>query len=259
MKNAEQWRPTRFVITARGLRASRDPAQVGIGSRFIGDLQAQSYERAIRDHARGRLLDMGCGNVPLYGVYQGFVEENVCIDWANTSHPSIHLDFEFDLGGKLPFENGSFDTVLLTDVLEHLAEPVAAIGEAARILRSGGKIIIGVPFFYWIHEEPHDYHRYTEFALRRMCQLSGLCVVELQAYGGLPEIFCDLTAKALERLPRPLAVMLRPIHSSFSRIDATWPARKMSERSKRAFPLGYLLVAQKPTHSGESQHVPAMK
>jgi len=150
-----------------------------------------------------------------------------------------------DLGGKLPFEDESFDTILLTDVLEHLAEPVAALGEAARILRLGGKLIIGVPFFYWVHEAPHDYHRYTEFAMQRMCQLSGLGVVDLQAYGGLPEILCDLTAKAFELLPRPLPLILRPIHTAVSLLDYTWLARKLSERSKRVFPLGYMVVAQK--------------
>jgi len=245
MKNAERWCPTKFVTTPRGLRASRDPRHLGIGSRFIGDLLAQSYERAIRTHARGRLLDMGCGEVPLYGVYRDVVEENVCIDWAGSIHPCVHLDFVVDLGGMLPFEDQHFDTILLTDVLEHLAEPVTAIGEAARILRPGGKLIIGVPFFYWIHEAPHDYHRYTEFAMRRMCRLSGLSVVDLRAYGGLPEILCDITAKTLEHLPRPMPVILRPIHTVLSLLTYSAPVRKLSERSKQHFPLGYLLVAQK--------------
>ncbi len=245
MKNVESWRPTKFVSTARGLRASRDPKRVSISSRFIADISAQCYERAIRAHARGRLLDMGCGHVPLYGVYRDLVQENVCIDWANTLHPNIHLDFEVDLGGKLPFENESFDTILLTDVLEHLAEPAGAMSEAARLLRVGGKLIIGVPFFYWVHEEPHDYHRYTEFALQRMCRLCGLTVEELNIYGGLPEILFDITAKGLEFLPRPLPAMLRPFHTAALLLDATWPVRKLSERSKPVFPLGYVVVAEK--------------
>jgi SAM-dependent methyltransferase len=245
VKNAERWRPTKFVKTGRGLRASRDRSQVMISSRFVADLAAQWYERAIRTHACGRLLDMGCGQVPLYEVYRDLVQENICIDWANTLHSSIHLDFEVDLGSKLPFADGSFDTILLTDVLEHLPEPVRATCEAARILRSGGKLIIGVPFFYWIHEAPHDYHRYTEFALRRMCQLSGLSVVELEAYGGLPEILHDLTAKGLEHLPRPLPGLLRPLHLAASMLHSTPVVKKISERSKRAFPLGYVVIAEK--------------
>jgi hypothetical protein len=119
----------------------------------------------------------------------------------------------------------------------------------ARILRSGGTLIIGVPFFYWIHEAPHDYHRFTEFALKRMLALSGLRVEDLQAYGGLPEILCDLTIKALGHLPRPLSVILRPLTTAMSLLDSLWPARQISERSRGAFPLGYLVVAQKPVAS----------
>jgi SAM-dependent methyltransferase len=145
----------------------------------------------------------------------------------------------------LPFEDASFDTILLTDVLEHLTEPAEAVREAARILRVGGKLIAGVPFFYWIHEEPHDYYRYTEFALRRFCQSSGLNVLDLQPYGGLPEVLCDLAAKGLELLPRPLPALLRPFQTVAAWLDATWPARKLSGRSRWSFPLGYLVIAQK--------------
>jgi len=101
MKNAVRWHPTKFVNTARGLRASRDPKQVTISFHFITDIQAQWYERAIRIHARGRLLDMGCGEVPLYGVYRDLVQENVCIDWADTLHPvSISTSWSISAGSS---------------------------------------------------------------------------------------------------------------------------------------------------------------
>jgi SAM-dependent methyltransferase len=245
MKSVESWQPTKFVQTAKGLRASRDPKQVIVRSRFIADIQASSYDRALRIHARGRLLDMGCGQVPLYGVYRDLVQESVCIDWANTIHPCKYLDFVVDLGGKLPFEDEKFDTILLTDVLEHLAEPVLAMGEIARILRPDGKVIVGVPFFYWIHEAPHDYYRYTEFALRRMCRVTGLDVIDLQAYGGLPEILCDLTLRSLDNLPFTRGKFVRPFQALASLLDATQFAKKISEHSKPRFPLGYLVVAQK--------------
>jgi SAM-dependent methyltransferase len=254
MKNAELWHSTKFVTTTQGLMASRDPEQIGIGSRFIGDIQAKSYERALRDHARGRLLDVGCGKVPLYGVYRDLVQENVCVDWQNTLHPSIHLDYVVDLGVPLPFEDESFDTILLTDVLEHLAEPSMALKEMARILRPDGKLIIGVPFFYWIHEAPHDYHRFTEFALRQMCKVTGLDIVSLRAYGGLPEILCDLTAKFFESLPRPLPRILRPVHTLASLFDTTRFARRLSDRSRQSFPLGYLVVGRKIRPAASTSH-----
>jgi len=247
MKHCELWRPSRFVNTRKGLRASRDPREVIRGSRFITDILAQSYERIIRLHAKGRLLDMGCGKVPLYGVYRDLVEETICIDWSGTLHPSVHLDYETDLSGPLPFDNESFDTILLTDVLEHLPEPRATIAEAARILRRNGELIIGVPFFCWIHEAPHDYHRYTEFAIRRMCHLSGLRIVHCEAYGGLPEAICDLAAKAGMYLPWLPRVMFLHLHAVAASLTHTSFAKLVSQKTKCTFPLGYLAVAQKLT------------
>ena len=64
-------------------------------------------------------------------------------------------------------------------------------------------------------------------------------------YGGLPEILCDLTAKTIEHLPRPLNALLRPFHIAASLLDSTSLVQALSERSKRAFPLGYVVVAEK--------------
>ena len=229
----------------RVLRASRNPAHVSISSRFVVDMVAPYYENAIRAHAQGRLLDMGCGYVPLYDIYRDLVSENICIDWEKTPHVNPYLDQMVDLTEALPFESASFDTVLLTDVLEHIPEPTNLMCEIARILRPRGKLILGVPFLYWLHEAPHDYYRYTEYALRRFCQLSGLRVAELVPYGGAPEVVLDLISKGLNFFPRPLAASLRPLHAIASLICKTVPVRKLSERTKSFLPSGYVLSAEK--------------
>jgi SAM-dependent methyltransferase len=245
LRNIDRWRPTKFVREGRRLRASRNPAHVSISSRFAADIVAPYYESAIRAHAQGRLLDMGCGYVPLYDAYSDLVSESICIDWENSPHDNPHLDQIVDLAGALPFESATFDTVLLTDVLEHIPVPMNLMCEITRILRPGGKLILGVPFLYWLHEVPHDYYRYTEFALRRFCQLSGLRVVDFVTYGGLPEVLLDLTSKGLNFFPRPLAVSLRPLHTLASLLCKTKLVCKLSERSKSSFPLGYVVSADK--------------
>jgi SAM-dependent methyltransferase len=245
LRNVEHWHPTKFVRVGHVLRASRDPADVSISSRFVADVVAPYYDRAIHAHAHGRLLDMGCGYVPLYDTYRDLVSENICIDWQNTAHVNPYLDQMVDLTGTLPFDSGSFDTVLLTDVLEHIPDPMNLMCEIARILRPNGKLILGVPFFYWLHEVPHDYYRYTEFALRRFCQLSGLRVVEIVPYGGLPEVLLDLISKGLNFFPHPLAASLRPVHTVASLLSKTYPVRKLSERTRSSLPLGYVMSAGK--------------
>ncbi len=245
MRDPKHWKPTKFVRTKRGLRGSRDPHQVGVASRFITDIIAQHYERVIRSHANGRLLDLGCGHVPLYETYRDLVRDNVCVDWQRSPHASPYLDLIVDLNERLPFEDSLFDTVLLTDVLEHISEPMQLMCEIARLLRPGGKLILGVPFLYWLHEVPHDYYRYTEYTLRRFCRRCGLTINEIEPYGGLPEVLIDLTSKGLELFPRPLAWFLRLAHTSLSMLSNNLVCRKLSEWSKREYPLGYVLVAQK--------------
>jgi len=255
MKRPEAWRPSKFVPGPRGLRASRSLRWVSVSSRLIADLQAANYARALLAHARGHLLDIGCGEVPLYAVYRPLINDVTCIDWEHTRHPSPHVDLKADLNAPLPLADESIDTILATDVLEHLADPASAVAEAARILRPDGKLIVGVPFFYWVHEQPYDYYRYTEFALRRLAEQSGLNVLELNPYGGIPEILCDIIAKTINfYAPSLLTPFLWPIYSAALIWNATPWARRLSRRSQRSFPLGYILVAQKPapTHDVEN-------
>ena len=69
----------------------------------------------------------------------------------------------------MPVSSESIDGALMSEVLEHIAEPQSAIDEVFRILKPGGQFIGSVPFLcQGIHADPHDYYRYTEPALRRM-------------------------------------------------------------------------------------------
>ena len=242
MRNREAWRPGRFLVTKKGLKASRDSRQVGLGSRFIGDLQGVEYARAIRSHARGLLLDLGCGNVPLYQFYRDLVTDNVCVDWVHTSHKSEHLDHECDLNQELPLPSGHFDTILATDVLEHIADPDRLWQEMSRLVRPGGKIILTVPFLYWIHEAPHDYARYTEFQLNRFCERHGLGVASLKACGGSVEAILDIIAKHLA-FSRVLSAIHLGVSKGIVRLIA---GREFYKRIARQFPLFYVLVAEKP-------------
>ena len=97
MRNKEKWSPSKYIHKKGKLVASRDRKEVGIGSRLIADLVAELYDRNLKQHAKGKLLDLGCGNVPLYGAYRELVTDNICVDWGNTLHKSEYLD---EVGSK---------------------------------------------------------------------------------------------------------------------------------------------------------------
>jgi SAM-dependent methyltransferase len=246
MRNQEKWESSKYIYKKGKLIASKDPKEVGAGSRLITNLIADLYDDNLRQHAKGKLLDLGCGKVPLYAAYREFVTDNICVDWGNTLHENEYLDYELDLTENLPFSDSEFDTIILSDVLEHIPVPEQLWREMARILSRKGKIIINVPFFYWLHEQPHDYFRYTEFALRRFVETSGLRLIQLEPIGGAPEVMTDFIAKNILRLPKlghSLALVAQWFMLGFIR---TKFGKKLSEATSSNFPLGYFVIAEKP-------------
>ena len=58
---------------------------------------------------------------------------------------------------SIPLKDNSFDTILCTEVLEHLPDPNKAINELTRLLKSGGKLILTAPFASLVHFAPYHY------------------------------------------------------------------------------------------------------
>lgn len=245
MRDSDKWRPSKYVRRGGRWRASRDPAVLGPASRLNADLVVALYELHLPGLAQGALVDLGCGSVPLYGLYGPHVDSVTCIDWANSPHPSRHLDLQADLSTPLPLADRSFDTVILSDVLEHVPEPRHLWAEMARLLRPDGCVLMNVPFLYGLHEVPHDYGRYTSFALRRMADEAGFDVEQLVAAGGSLHVLANLLAKHLVHLPllgTPLALALQ----GCAALPDRWAwGRRFAALSAERFPLGYFMVARR--------------
>jgi SAM-dependent methyltransferase len=242
MKNRAHWQPTKFEMHRGRLRGARDARELGVGSRLISDLVAALYQAHLPSHAAGRLLDLGCGKVPLYAAYAPFVAEITCVDWAE----GAHIDQTCDLSQPLPFADAAFDTIVLSDVLEHVPDPALLWREMARVLAPGGKLVMNVPFYYSVHAHPHDYYRYTNFALERFVTLNALEVICLLPVGGLIEIVADLFAKAFSKLPRigpPLAMLTQWVVGAFGRTPL---GARVARVSSKHFPFGYFMIAQRP-------------
>lgn len=138
---------------------------------------------------RGRLLDVGCGTKPYEPLFAPYVTEYCGIENRATlaaTHDArtAAADFYYD-GERLPFEDSSFDVVLSVSVLEHTPRPELLFGEMARVLKPGGRMLQHVPFSFRMHEEPHDYFRFTPYALRAYCLRNRLDVIDILPQGSL--------------------------------------------------------------------------
>lgn len=246
MKNIELWKPSKFIRINGKLRGIKDRGILGIYSRLNVDLIAQFYDQNLKLYVKGKLIDLGCGRVPLYESYKDYADEIICVDWENTQHQNLFLDYEMDLNKQLLFPDGTFDTIILSDVFEHIRKPENLMKEMYRILKINGKLLMNVPFFYWLHEVPFDYFRYTEFALRTMAEDYGFRIIKLEPLGGIPEIFADMISKLVIKVP-VLGVSIGWILYHFTLFFIkTRIGIKVSRKTAKYFPIGYAMIVEKP-------------
>ena len=107
-----------------------------------------------------RVLNIGSG-----GPIQEIIESSLDFEITNIDNDlARNPDFVMDVT-KLKFDNNSYDLVIMMEVLEHVKEPKKAISEIYRVLRPNGQLILSTPFILGIHDEPHDYYRFTKYGL----------------------------------------------------------------------------------------------
>jgi SAM-dependent methyltransferase len=126
-------------------------------------------------HLSGRVLDVGCG----IGDMLRFRPETIGVDinpqtvaWCRHQGLAAH-QMEPD---KLPFAAGTFDGLILDNVLEHIAEPRPLLGEARRVLKPAGRVLAGVPGEKGYRSDPDHKIFYDEAGLVRLMEDNGfLC------------------------------------------------------------------------------------
>lgn len=106
------------------------------------------------------ILDIGCGagGKTLYYASQG-AKKVYGIDVvpryeeeanALAQEKGLEDRFQFILGdaAKLPFEENSFDTIIMNDAMEHVDQPLVVLKECYRVLKPGGKLYVNFPPYY---------------------------------------------------------------------------------------------------------------
>jgi 2-polyprenyl-3-methyl-5-hydroxy-6-metoxy-1,4-benzoquinol methylase len=130
----------------------RTSAQYAVRKPLLEWLQAQDV--------RGlRVLDVGCGDRPYERLLQG-ATEIVGFDVPGNPHADLHGSID-----AIPVEDASFDLVLCLQVLEHVADPAAAVRELRRVVKPGGRVLLSTHGVYPYHPNPNDFWRWTQDGL----------------------------------------------------------------------------------------------
>ncbi len=95
-----------------------------------------------------------------------------------TTDPDIVSD-----ASAIPLPENSCDIVILGEVLEHVPDPLLVLKETHRLLKSGGTLLITVPFMYPVHADPFDFGRYTEYFWQKAAKEIGFKKIEVERQG----------------------------------------------------------------------------
>jgi len=193
-----------------------------------------------------RILDAGAGDAPYRELFAHC--DYVTADWENSPHAhAAAADIRSSLEA-LPIEAGVFDAVLVTQVLEHVADPARVLSELYRVIRPGGRLYLTVPLVWELHEEPHDYFRYTPHGLRHLVAGAGFTVETITPRNGYFTTLAGLTRAAASAIWRDtggretertlahrLLLLITMILPAFDELD-----------EHRLLPLGYECTAARP-------------
>ena len=124
---------------------------------------------------KGRVLDVGCGRKPYRHLVPA--QEYIGLELDTPELRDLGAADLYYSGGAFPVAAESFDTVICSQVLEHIFTPADFLREIRRVLRPGGKLLLTTPFAWDEHEQPHDFARYSSFGLRTLLQQNGFEVV----------------------------------------------------------------------------------
>jgi SAM-dependent methyltransferase len=130
-------------------------------------------------YVKGNTLDIGCGHKPYEKTFFAGASNYVGMDYlTDRSQPDI-----VGSATEIPLPDSSFDTVVCTEVLEHVPDPAKAFSQVYRVLKPGGNLILSTPMYWPRHEVPYDYYRYPYDGLLHLVNESGFELIELYNRG----------------------------------------------------------------------------
>ena len=186
-------------------------------------------KRAHDDLGAYRLLDVGCGQKPYEPLFAPYVASYIGVDPVENPHAELKGAVE-----DLPVEDGTFDVVLCSQVLEHCDDPARAVAELHRAMAPGGRLLLSTHGVQVYHPSPVDYWRWTHAGLEKVVSENGeWASVRVSPASGttacvamLVNMYIDLAARRAH-----LGVLAKPIVAALNTLAEAVDARSARLRN----------------------------
>ncbi|MGH9163755.1 MAG: class I SAM-dependent methyltransferase [Vicinamibacteraceae bacterium] len=163
---------------------------------YAGVLQERRrLERLAVSGRRGRLLDVGCGDGSRLARLrrEGWDVHGLDVDPVSARRARERYGLDVQLGPleTAPYEQGSFDTIISSHVIEHVHEPLAVLRQAHRLLKAGGRLVAVTPnvaslgharyIEHWLGlDPPRHLHLFSPASLEALARAAGFTEVDVR-------------------------------------------------------------------------------
>lgn len=147
------------------------------------EYSVEEFVRSANSGSGRVVLDAGAGEARYARYFSNHVYVALDSTAGDPSWDYSRIHIQGDLA-SLPLAPGSVDTVVSTQVLEHVPDPVQTLKELQRVLRPGGRLYLTAPQGWHEHQAPNDYFRFTRYSLERILEQAGFVDVAVHPLGG---------------------------------------------------------------------------
>lgn len=117
--------------------------------RWIERRRLELLARCASAQPDDRVLEVGCGAGHVLQLFDASDRTGVDLSESMLARARARLGPHVRLirgsADGLPFDDGSFDVVLCTEVLEHVPDPRSAIAELMRVARPDARVVVSIP------------------------------------------------------------------------------------------------------------------
>lgn len=190
--------------------------------------------------ARSLVLDAGAGECKhaVFFRQHRYYGIDLAVGEPAWNYSKLHAIADLS---AIPFPSERFDACLNVVTLEHVREPGCVLGEIARTLKLGGRLLLIVPHEWEVHQTPYDYFRFTRYGVRYLLERAGFTGIDVQPAGGFFRLLSRRLLNGLQFFPAALfplaALVLAPPALILPLFDAL--------DRERNFTLGYICTATK--------------